>query len=345
VQSIPFEPHKSARFADSALKNSVAAMEQAQQCAVLWFGEIMRRDLFRKLGYSSINQYAHVELKFSKTRTGDFIQLARKLEQLPAVRESVENGRLGYTKAREIVKVATPETEEGWLATAQDSSRRELERKVAVARQRARSNPNQAELLPISNDSKIPPAEPPVRLTVEMTSEQFAIYEALLEKLHKQGPLGGRAEMLLEAMAELVAVRSETADQKAPRGALVSGPPFQVHIHQCPDCSKATVSTSKGELVVGQDVVERALCDSQIDEPGKRNTATIPPATRRKVLARDRHCCRAPGCEHTRFLEVHHIRARADGGGNDLENLITLCSACHRLGHEKPEVMAHLARV
>jgi len=344
MQSTPFEPHHSARFADDAMKNSLGAMEQAQQCAVLWFGEIMRRELYRKLGYSSINQYAHVELKFCKTRTGDFVQLAQKLEQLPAVRESVENGALGYTKAREIVKVATPETEEGWVAAARDCSRRELERKVAVARKRAKANPNQAELLPASSNSNVPPAAPPVRLTVEMTSEQFATYEALLEKLHKQGSLGGRAEMLLEAMAELVTARSETADQKAPRGALQAGPPFQIHIHQCPDCSKATVSTSKGELFVGQDVVERAQCDSQVDEEGKRNTATIPPATRRKVLARDRHCCRAPGCEHTKFLEVHHIKSRADGGGNDLKNLITLCSACHRLGHEKPEVMAHLAR-
>ncbi|MCK9996659.1 MAG: DUF222 domain-containing protein, partial [Candidatus Krumholzibacteria bacterium] len=160
MQSIPFEPHKSARFADSALKKSVGAMEQAQQCAVLWFGEIMRRKLYRKLGHSSINQYAHVELKFSKTRTGDFVQLARKLEQLPAVRELVENGELGYTKAREIVKVATPETEEGWVAAAKDSSRRELERKVAVARQRAKSNPDQTELLPASNKLNVPPAAP-----------------------------------------------------------------------------------------------------------------------------------------------------------------------------------------
>jgi 5-methylcytosine-specific restriction endonuclease McrA len=340
MQSIPFEPHKSASFADSALKKSVGAMEQAQQCAVLWFGEIMRRKLYQKLGHSSINQYAHVELNFSKTRTGDFVQLARKLEQLPAVRELVENGELGYTKAREIVKVATPETEEGWVAAAQGSSRRELERKVAFVKKQAKSNPNQPELLPASNNNNIPPAAPPVRLTVEMTSEQFAIYEALLEKLHKQGHLGNRAEMLLEAMAELAAARSETSDPKAPRGALQSGPPFQIHLHQCPDCSKATVSTSKGELQVSKDVIERAQCDSQVDEEGKRNTSTIPPATRRKVLARDRHCCRAPGCEHTKFLEVHHIKPRIEGGGNDPENLVTLCSACHRLVHEKPEVMA-----
>jgi hypothetical protein len=187
----------------------------------------MRRGLYRKLGYSSINQYAKVELKFCKTRTGDFVQLARKLEKLPAVRESVENGVLGYTKAREIVKVATPETEEGWVAAAQDCSRRELERKVAVAKKRARSNPDQAELMPAANDLNVPPAAPPVRLTVEMTSEQFALYEVLLERLHKQGPLGGRAEMLLEAMAELVAARSETADQRPPGGPC-GGPSSQV---------------------------------------------------------------------------------------------------------------------
>ena len=70
MNSIRFEPDKSARFADDALKKSVVALENAQQCAVLWFGEIMRRGLYRSLGYSSINQYAHVELKFSKPEPG-----------------------------------------------------------------------------------------------------------------------------------------------------------------------------------------------------------------------------------------------------------------------------------
>ena len=349
MQSIPFEPNKSARFADSALKESVRAMENAQQCAVLWFGEIMHRRLYLKLGYSSINQYAQVELEFSKTRCGDYIQLVRKLEQLSAVRESVANGTLGYTKAREIVKVASPETEKSWVAAARDSSRRELERKVAVARKRAqrqaRSDPGQVELLPASDDKTVPAAAPPVRLTIEMTSEQFALYEVLLERLHKQGPVGDRAEMLLEAMAELAAARAETGAQKAPRGAFVAGPPFQVHIHQCPDCGKAAASTSKGELIVGKDVIERAQCDSQVGGPGRRNTSTIPPAMRRKVLARDRHRCRTPGCSHTKFLEVHHVKSRAAGGSNKPGNLITLCSACHRLWHEKPEVMALMAGV
>ena len=58
------------------------------------------------------------ELGFSKTRTGDFIRLARQLDQLPAVREALASGELGYTKAREIVSVATPETQDRWLEAA-----------------------------------------------------------------------------------------------------------------------------------------------------------------------------------------------------------------------------------
>jgi len=35
-------------------------------------------------------------------------------------------------------------------------------------------------------------------------------------------------------------------------------------------------------------------------------------------------------CERTTNLHVHHIIPRSVGGSNDLKNLITLCSGCHR---------------
>ena len=73
----------------------------AHKCAVLWFAEIMRRHLYREFGCASINQYAMKELGFSKTRTGDFIRLARQLENLPVVGEAMSSGDLGYTKTRE----------------------------------------------------------------------------------------------------------------------------------------------------------------------------------------------------------------------------------------------------
>ena len=41
--------------------------------------------------------------------------------------------------------------------------------------------------------------------------------------------------------------------------------------------------------------------------------------------------CAAPGCTHTRFIEIHHIEDWATGGLTDLANLLPLCSACHSL--------------
>jgi len=51
---------------------------------------------------------------------------------------------------------------------------------------------------------------------------------------------------------------------------------------------------------------------------------TVPPKTRRNVLARD-GACTVDSCWSTYRLEVHHILPRGEGGTHDMENLTTLC--------------------
>ena len=65
----------------------------------------------------------------------------------------------------------------------------------------------------------------------------------------------------------------------------------------------------------------------------QRASQTIPPAVRRAVLLRDRHCCQVPGCRHATFVDVHHLRAREAGGNHEPDNLLTLCGAHHRACH------------
>ena len=65
----------------------------------------------------------------------------------------------------------------------------------------------------------------------------------------------------------------------------------------------------------------------------QRASQTIPPAVRRAVLLRDQHCCQVPGCRHATFVDVHHLRAREDGGNHEPDNLLTLCGAHHRACH------------
>jgi hypothetical protein len=57
-------------------------------------------------------------------------------------------------------------------------------------------------------------------------------------------------------------------------------------------------------------------------------------AQRREAHRRDRRC-RFPGCENSKFTDVHHIVHWADQGPTDLENLATLCSHHHHRVHEK----------
>ena len=38
-------------------------------------------------------------------------------------------------------------------------------------------------------------------------------------------------------------------------------------------------------------------------------------------------------CEERRWLHVHHVRCVSEGGRDDIDNLVTLCSSHHRVVH------------
>jgi len=333
MSAISYIPDQPAAKVHTSLHQSLKAMDKAHQCSVLWFGEVMRRRLFRDRGFSSINQYAVQELGFSKSRTDDFIRLARQLDNLPAVREAMESGELGYTKAREITSVATPETQDTWLKAAK-GTRKELVHEVKKAKRAAKVDPGQRELLP-SSLPVVAPRELPVCFKMNLTPEQEARRSALVERLHKLGGVpNDRAELMLEALGALLETK-ELQRQKCPRGHLASRPPVQIHVHENTETGRMTVQTEAGERELSRAETERMRCDAAVCEHGGRNTTTIPTRLRREVLARDKHRCQAPGCDRTRFLEVHHIVARNRGGSNQVDNLVTLCAACHRLWHER----------
>lgn len=324
---LDYAPGHSAAQVDTALKSALQAMDAAKQNAVLWFGEVLERCLYREFGYVSIHQYAEMELGFSSSRTGDFLSICRRLESLPVVREELSAGRLGYTKAREVVKVADANNEREWVEAARTRSRRELERQVKQARKRAAAQVNgQTSLL--EPEVAPPVAAQPVRVAFEMTPAQFARWEALWEQARKQGDLpADRAEALLEILGSYTA-------EASPRGE-IPPPPVQVHVQRCPECGRSSVTTNRGELTLDVAEAGRIDCDHRIAEPGKRNRSAIAPAVRRAVMERARFRCERDGCGHARFLEMHHIVPRARGGTNDPDNLVVLCSACHASAHRR----------
>jgi 5-methylcytosine-specific restriction endonuclease McrA len=312
-------------MASSALKRAVRAYAQARHCAVLWFQDINSRELFRKLGYSSIYAYASKELGFSTSKTGDFLRLARALKELPVLKREMEAGRIGYTKAREIISVAPPETEKTWVEKARKDSRKKLSEDVRQARLAAKAHPHeQPGLLPPGKTDPMPVATLKHRVSLECTGDQLARWETLWEKLHKRGAVGNRADRLLEALEQMVST---------PASAEESGPSVQIHVHQCPSFQQAEIQTQRGPVPLSPSELTRLEEDAVIHQPGQRSRSSIAPAVRREVLQRDRHRCQGPGCANTRFLEIHHIIPRVQGGSHDPDNLVTLCSACHRHLH------------
>lgn len=52
---------------------------------------------------------------------------------------------------------------------------------------------------------------------------------------------------------------------------------------------------------------------------------------RQSIYRRDGWRCAL--CDSPKYIQIHHIIKRSQGGGNHPHNLITLCSDCHALAH------------
>jgi len=63
-----------------------------------------------------------------------------------------------------------------------------------------------------------------------------------------------------------------------------------------------------------------------------RTQRIVPERTRLVIEERD-GCCRVPGCERSRWLQVHHVTHWEDGGATDTASLVALCGRHHRLHH------------
>ncbi len=87
--------------------------------------------LYQQFGCSGAIHYARNILGLGKKEAQTLRRVARELERLPRLRQAAEHGTTSWSKLREIVGKATPETEEAWLALAGRMSPNDLARVAA----------------------------------------------------------------------------------------------------------------------------------------------------------------------------------------------------------------------
>ncbi|MDF3065425.1 MAG: endonuclease [Polyangiaceae bacterium] len=305
-----------------------------------------RAEAHRHFGYGSFVEYIERLLGYAPRVTHDKLRVAEALEGLPHLARELEVGSLKYSHARELTRVATAETEKVWPEHARGRTAREVEK--LVAGRRPGSWP----------DSPVEPAQQRQVLRFDVSGETLASFREAVAKLQREAGehLDDDGTLLLLARFVL-------------GGAVDDGrSSYQVSLDVCEDCQRAR-QLADGELIdVSGAVADMARCDGQrlpsahvgtappksptpatqesptratqesptraTQESPTRATRDVPPAVRRGVLRRDHHRCRVPGCTHSRFVDIHHVQAKADGGNHDPGNLVALRGAHHRAIHE-----------
>ena len=282
-------------------------------------------------------------------QTSAFLTLARRLPRFPEVEEALSEGRLSWSQAKLITARADPDRQKEWVAAAgkltvsqlagtmpqvapqaNPAGRPAALRVVAPApelprsawRKRTSCLPSQFALARVREANRVIPEDAIQHVLLRFNGTQYARFSRLMEQRQASGG-GTREDIILGALDSRGASPGESAALS-----------YLLVMLQCPDCGKGTMPTARGEVAAPAALLKAARCDAVVEDPTGKRRAEIPPRTRRLVMQRARYRCEAPGCGNTAFLEIHHRVPAAGGGAVGRDNLVVLCSRCHRRLHE-----------
>ena len=267
--------------------------------------QIDQSKLFKKLGFSSLFQYAVGELKLSESVAYSFITVARKSLEIKPLKEAILNQRLSVAKASRMTPALTLQNATHLLAFAQTHSTRELEFEIAKIQPRT-----------TLRERAKPISENTVELRLNIATGVFADLKRAEALLGQNGDssLANTLKVILNEYLE----RKDPV-RKAQR--ILSKKQ-----------SLRTLGVKPNNSHPNQSTTDR----HQLKSHGRRPLKSL---EKHRVFARDKGQCTfiegdGARCAHQRWLELHHIRPVSRGGGNDSDNLTTLCSYHHDLIHQ-----------
>ncbi len=268
----------------------------------------------------------------------EHVRVARGLAFLPLTVSLFSTGELTYAKVRAITRVATPENEELLVHYARAATASQLERIVRGYRRAGELEETNTAYARRSLSWSFD-GEGGHMLTVRMTAEEKAVTEKALEEAASDVPSGTGEGRLVDAFVAMA--RSYLASDIKE-----SSDAFLVNLNVT---AETLADDADGECDVdGHDIcpetARRLSCDAPVVvslldrdgvvlEQGRKSRLFTGPA-RAAVMKRDRGTCIFPGCEHRKWVDVHHIWHWTKGGPTDPWNGAVLCGFHHRLVHE-----------
>ena len=254
-------------------------------------------------------------------------------------RWAMREGLLGWTKARTVAGVATPETDAEWVEFARQHNSRELEARAWDCRRGDGPPEDEDEVDPFNY----------VWASIRLDAVHFEqLMRALTSVRQRYDDPNISASQLLMIMAERELQEpcgddvEQTDETQSQRGENAYNENYRIIEHRCPECEQAWAETRRGKMLLDDETRAMIECDAQvIDGDTGHLSRTIPPATRRAVLIRDDGKCQVPGCGCRKNVELHHLKLYSEGGSHRPENLVTVCWAHHEMLHRD---VIHLQR-
>jgi hypothetical protein len=331
-----------------------------------WLLAALRSAAHVHVGFGSFNQYVEHLFGYKPRSTQEKLRVAEALEELPQLARALDGGSLGWSAVRELTRVAVPDTEDEWLALAQGKTVRQLEELVggkepgdppsSPNRPSARARVLRFEVTP-ETFALFREALRWLRRRGAENLDDDAVLLSMARHVLGHVREDGRASYQIaltvcaacgagqqQAGGELVAVAADRVAMAHCDAQHLGHIPAHVANQNARPTEGSGETSTGGESTsahvdAGAQSADARATDADAPVRGspedtpRRAKQTIPPALRRAVLARDRHCCRVPGCRNATFLDLHHIQLRSEGGRNKLGNLLTLCGAHHRAAH------------
>lgn len=277
-----------------------------------WLGrcvvDIARRRLWEPAGFASLANHMEIRLGWDPHTTAERKRTAEALEELSLMAEELRKGRIRWTAAREMTRIALRGTEEAWL----EWSRGKTTHAITLAVKSRKPG-----------DLPTDPPDPTlfrVKMAFECTSEEYAFFKAVIAHMRETlGPAG--AELSEAALLKL-----------AFAGGIEK---MRLDITQCPSCQAAGIRVGGDVVPVESVFADVAKCDAQVVGPdGDIRSRHVPEPVERAVRIRANGTCEVPGCRHRYWCRVHHLKLFSEGGTHSLLNLMLLCDGHHRLHHD-----------
>ena len=328
-------------------------------------------ELANECGARTTAQFLIRRLGVSASTAHEYVSVAHRLAPFTYLQEHFSTGAINYSVVRLLLKYLTPENERELVELALRLGYHELE--VALAGKQPQDNADgnddpdyylrlhTRENGDVAFHGNLNAADGAAFIAALKLGEiAYCDLDTILEGLDSE----------VDGEVDLARERAEEVEETLPARKTVSGYGLPVGrmlvqalmgiVHMARTRPKSTLTTPGAHVNILASPDGRGYMPNNVGAPSKaianllananvrfstvdsaglilntgRQTRLATAAQVNALMAMWGGQCAAPGCTHTRFIEIHHIEDWATGGLTDLANLIPLCSACHSLATE-----------